>query len=75
MKKWGHRGSPLSPIPYLGEKQIDRGNNDKLQNIISNSGYNVQTSIILRFSVQYSTGVSLSVGSYKLPALTRYIQL
>jgi hypothetical protein len=31
-----------APIPYFGEKQIDRGNNDKLQKIISNSGYNVQ---------------------------------
>jgi hypothetical protein len=40
-------GEAIAPIPYLGEKQIDRGNNDKLQNIISNSGYNVQTSIIL----------------------------
>jgi hypothetical protein len=28
MKKQGHRGR--APIPYLGEEQIDRGNNDKL---------------------------------------------
>jgi hypothetical protein len=46
MEEWARRGLP--PIPYLGEKQIDRGNNDKLQKIISNSGHNVQRFIQVR---------------------------
>ena len=41
-----------SPIPYLGEEQIDRGNNDKLQNYLyTHSTHRLQGSV---FSDQLS---------------------